>query len=857
MNPESEQLLASYVEAGLVQIECGETIDLQALCGNHPELAEAVGEALAQLGDLPVLQREARDHDPWVGITVSGRYRIDSRLGSGAMGAVYQAFDQDLQREVAIKRIHPERVGPDNEARFLREAMVLASLDCDYLVRVFDRGRHRDGSLYLVMERLYGLSLAAISNQAMGALGRADAASFGRIDWLAELLPDATLERTYLRQLVVWSLQIAEGLAVSHSQGIFHRDVKPSNIHITESGRAVLLDFGIAVRLEDGALTTPGTSIGTPWYMAPEQASGGCLPDGRIDVYGLCASLYHLLCFSPPFDGDPIQVISRLQNEDPIAIGQRHRGLPRDLVSAVEQGMAREARHRYASAEDLRADFAAFLDHRALAARPLGALTRTWRRARRRPARALAITSSVALLVALALALPVWYQVAEAHAIDLHGSLVARLPALLTLEGYPAQRLLVDRYEREEALGALDQILSLRSDDLATRVLRIALLQDMGRLASAREDIEVLEALAPGPFMSAVAKRFASACQGRDAGGDGDGDGNGRVNVDMSELPDPQTDADRFVAGFFALRARTAAGYDRAYRWLSDAGDYGPARDLLQIALLAVEKWQAAHDAAIVLEGIYGRETGRTRHTLGAALLGLRRYEEAIPILERARDLCPGRHGPLQNLGVARLRFGDVDAAIVVLKQAHEIRPWLWNTLDALAQAHSAKGEFEAALACALRIPSEGSMGESWRRPYAIAGVHRQACFKSVRVGDREEALRRAGLAMDWYKTSARGGAPKSRRDAMRVMVAMLAHVASGSYGRAVVPWARALADAPLQALAIFDLANLLPSDGLDADATEALRLFLLELAAALAPGDPLPRAAADQQRSLFPMRTK
>src|SRR5690606_29711279 len=180
---------------------------------------------------------------------------------------------------------------------------------------------------------------------------------------------------------------VAAGLGAAHAQGVYHRDVKPSNILIPTDLRAVLLDFGIAARAGDPSLTAGETALGTPCYMAPEQATGGQRSAATIDVYGLSATLYHLLTGKAPFDGDAAQVVARLQREDPLPPHVVRPDLPRDLAAIVEKGMAREPRHRYATIRELEADLRAFLAHRPVSARPLSRIARAVRRSRRHPAR--------------------------------------------------------------------------------------------------------------------------------------------------------------------------------------------------------------------------------------------------------------------------------------------------------------------------------------------------------------------------------------------------------------------------------------------------------------------------------------
>ena len=269
----NEELLARYLHQALTRIEAGEDVRPRELCREHPELAAPLADALQMTEDLPELHRAASVADPLEAVVLRGRYQLERRLGMGAMGVVYRATDLELKRTVAVKLLAKDFAEDIAEQRFEREAELLAALQHPHIVSVFDRGRSARGMPFLVMELLDGVSLSVI----LAAYEQdAAAASVGpEAEWLAAKIGGgAPPERSFLRMAVRWSAELASGLRAAHECGVFHRDIKPSNVFILRDYRAVLLDFGIAARPQDGRLTASETVLGTPWYMPPEQAAG-------------------------------------------------------------------------------------------------------------------------------------------------------------------------------------------------------------------------------------------------------------------------------------------------------------------------------------------------------------------------------------------------------------------------------------------------------------------------------------------------------------------------------------------------------------------------------------------------------
>jgi serine/threonine-protein kinase len=267
-------------------------------------------------------------HD--AGDRIDDKYELRELLGVGGMGEVWRARDQVLDVDVALKIVHPHEAFPGALERLLSEARAAASVPHPSIVRIQSFGTS-GGEAYIAMELLDGESLE-------DRLVREEALS--PHDALRLLLP------------------IARALEAVHTRGVVHRDVKPGNIFLVggEDGPiSKLLDFGIAraERRLPLRLTVTGQVMGTPFYMAPEQASGKPDIDGRADIWALCAVIYEVIAGSPPFDGDNYNaVISAVLTEPLVPLSKAARVDAR-LCALVQRGLERDRRERYASAAAL------------------------------------------------------------------------------------------------------------------------------------------------------------------------------------------------------------------------------------------------------------------------------------------------------------------------------------------------------------------------------------------------------------------------------------------------------------------------------------------------------------------------
>lgn len=268
------------------------------------------------------------------GEILDDRWRVESRVGQGAMGSVFRARDLVENVPVAIKILAPEHCRkPKVLARFEREAELMTTLRHPNIVQIYAHGR-RGALPYIAMEFLEGLTLAEVLQQTGGSMG--------------------------LAETVAVVKQVASGLAFLHHHGLVHRDVKPQNVFMTTAGRVTILDLGVVRDLHNPGLTRPGAMVGTPYYMSPEQILGVDDIDKRTDVYALAAMTFELLTGRPPFLGqNNFEVLFGHKNTPPPSATDINKTIPKQVSAVLVRGLAKRRDQRPESATELASDLEA------------------------------------------------------------------------------------------------------------------------------------------------------------------------------------------------------------------------------------------------------------------------------------------------------------------------------------------------------------------------------------------------------------------------------------------------------------------------------------------------------------------
>jgi WD40 repeat protein/tetratricopeptide (TPR) repeat protein/tRNA A-37 threonylcarbamoyl transferase component Bud32 len=376
----------------------GQEVSAEDLCRDRPDLVERLRhdlravqamEAFLDTGSretlppaappdaagatLPPRPEDSSDAPaaPW---PVVPGYEIQGELGRGSMGVVYKARHVKLNRVVALKMVLAGgHAGPEDLARFLAEAEAVAALQHPHIVHLYDFGQ-QEGLPFFTLEFVPGGSLADKLN--------------------GTPVPPKEAARVVE--------QLAHGVHYAHGKGIVHRDLKPANVLLAEGGTPKVTDFGLAKRVQVGTgLTATGAILGTPSYMAPEQAGGqGKRVGPAVDVYALGAILYESLTGRPPFKAATLaETLLQVLSEEPASARQLQPGVPADLETICHRCLQKEPARRYTSAEALAEDLRRFQAGEPIRARPVGSVERAWRWCRRNPVVAGLLTAVAATLL--------------------------------------------------------------------------------------------------------------------------------------------------------------------------------------------------------------------------------------------------------------------------------------------------------------------------------------------------------------------------------------------------------------------------------------------------------------------------
>ena len=341
MPTDDDVLFAEHVvKAGfLTREEVDESLSVQKRMeemGVHESLRNVlVKRGALREGDAAIVARAA-------GLRAGGEpipgYTLESRLGSGAMGSVYKAWQKGMKRHVAIKILRRDLTDdPRQVERLQREAALVGKLDHPNIVRGLDSGE-TDGLVWFVMELVDGQTLRE------------------RIRGQGHLEPAEAIRITR---------RIAEALDHAATHGIVHRDVKPGNILIAHDGTPRLTDYGLAKGESDDALTQLDATLGTPQYISPEQARNPRDADIRSDIYSLGATLYAMLTGHPPFVGETMAAtLTKVLYDRPEPLAKEAPGTPPALAYVVERMMAKDRRHRHQTPGELLHDLRALEEGR-------------------------------------------------------------------------------------------------------------------------------------------------------------------------------------------------------------------------------------------------------------------------------------------------------------------------------------------------------------------------------------------------------------------------------------------------------------------------------------------------------------
>lgn len=432
-----DELLDQLAEEYIARVRDGQDPSLDEYCLRHPELADDIREILPTLAMLEAVAPEAEPQSSRLdGVPDRiGDYSVLREIGRGGMGIVYEARHDALRRRVALKVLPPKAAEKQsNVDRFLREARAAGRLHHTNVVPVFEVGC-RDGLHFYSMQFIEGQNLDTIidelrllqsgdeitaivptkvssdsvARQLMSTqtqvLGEAteievSPSKSATLSGFQSKLTDETTTVGYFDRVAHVGLQLCEGLAYAHGQGILHRDIKPSNLLLDSAGVVWITDFGLA-KAEGEDLTHTGDIVGTLRYMAPERFNG--IADARSDLFSVGLALYELCTLQPAYDQlDRANIMRAITNSSPVPPRVLNPEVPRDLETLILKLTERSPEHRYQNATEASEDFRLFLADRPILARRSTLLERFWRWSRRNPALA-GLIACVCLLVGLLL----------------------------------------------------------------------------------------------------------------------------------------------------------------------------------------------------------------------------------------------------------------------------------------------------------------------------------------------------------------------------------------------------------------------------------------------------------------------
>jgi len=673
-------------------------------------------------------------------------YRILRELGAGGMGTVYEAHDEKMERDVALK-ILSRSVSSSGKAeqRFEQEAWIAGKLSHPNLVKVYERG-HWEELSYFSMELVDGGSLNdVISN--MRRWGRDDR-------WNLEFG-----SREYIHWAITQIIAAANGLDYAHRQGVIHRDVKPMNLLLSrEMGEVKIADFGLAIDAEMSRLTTDGSILGTLSYMAPEQILGKQNEiDARTDIYALGVTLFELLTLALPFSGQTQQLylnaVLTAEAQRPSKLNDK---VGRDLEIVVRKALEKESKDRYSSAAAFAEDLQNVLHFRPIRAQPPKLPTRIWKWVRRKPVHA-------ALLAALLVGVPTVTLLAG-RAVK-HRRLQSEV-ALASLK--KEVRLLRQDEDYQGIVDLTSRQLEIDPQYEAARLDRSLAYMDMARAAgegaerdrlelSALADIDRLAEQLPDKQWPERLRAFILA----ELGHQQEGPPPVAVDRDASVARD---DEDLYFDGFLAVQS---GDYELGAEILSDLILKRPgSTDLLHFRAEAYTNLERYDDALqdYRLSAVLQPEDFYHYYMMGTLKMGLGETDEAETFLGRALELAPGNAAILEklsenrNLGGLREALDDNSpAALELYRQSEQAarqgieadprRPWLHINLGAsLMEQNRILGTMDEALIQEAvhhyrEALSLGRESIDPRSAAAVTAATHNLCDALIQSTDYEKAL--------------------------------------------------------------------------------------------------------------------
>jgi len=674
-------------------------------------------------------------------------YRIVSELGAGGMGTVFEAYDEKMERPVALKLLSRQVAASGKAAlRFEQEAWIAGKLNHPNLVKVYERG-HWDEFSYYAMELVRGGSLHdVISN--MKSRGRDD-----RWDLVFG-------SRAYIHWALSQIVAAAHGLDYAHRQGVVHRDIKPMNLLLSrELDQVKIADFGLAIEADTTRLTTEGSLLGTLLYMAPEQILGKQDQiDARTDVYALGVTLFELITLALPYSGKTQQMyMDAVLTKEAQRARKLNELVSRDLETVIRKALEKDPKDRYSSAAAFAEDLENVLHLRPIRAQPPGPALRLWKWVRRKPVHA-------ALIGALILGVPT-LGILTQRAIQ-HRQLQQEL-AIEELRGEVRQA-----RQRDDDHGVIDgttRILGLDPEDdqalLDRSLAHMRLARGTGGSAAAERserfalsDASRLIELLPERSWPRRVEIFILGELGRHAEAE-------RAEATLSgEAPAERLDEDIYFDGVLAL----------------EAGTYQQAAELFSELIL---RRPAVADAYVLRAGAYE---------------GLGHDDQAEQDYRFAAVLEPNDFFPVYRLGNLKMAGGDHEDADAHFRRALELDPTQAHVFEMVADNHSVmgrlaaqSGDLEAVLrhfAEAERAAREGlalNPGLPWLHVNLGASLMEQHRL----LGDGEAA--RVAEAIEHYReTIALAGQAASSSDAAAVTAALHnlcdALIQSGDLGQAL-----------------------------------------------------------------------